>query len=554
MNPLNPFAISGMLIVILYLPLLVLLFKNSKTQLIRIYSLHILSVIIWGCGSFLIGTIRDIQILKVIWGIAYTAVLFIPIFLYHAVLIITKNNKRWGLILCYSQGIILITIITIDVLLTQNNNFFLFYSMYFHKNTVPFFFSFIAWVTISIITHVELYKHYKISKDNKEKHQTINLLWAFTGFLGGATNFLPAFGVNFYPYGNFLVPLHSFFITYAIFQHSLFNIKVVLRRGMVYSALILFVSLLYFSIVLICEKFIQGFWGYKSMSISVVAAFTIGIIFFPLHSYIQRIVDKFIFKKTTEEISQENELLRAEVIETEKLKSVAILASGMAHEIKNPLTALKTFSEYLPNKLDDKEFLQKFSRIVGGEVKRIDELVNELLEFAKPAPIQLKETNPNKLITDTLDFLSSKFLQHKIVIKTDLSPDCDKAILLDQNKIRQAMLNILLNAIDAMKSGGNLSVHTIARSEATKQTQIAASPQEAPRNGMIFISITDTGTGISKEHLNHIFDPFFSTKDAGTGLGLPITHGIIKDHGGEITVKSMLGIGTTFTLILPIKQ
>ncbi|MCB9771309.1 MAG: hypothetical protein H6754_01995 [Candidatus Omnitrophica bacterium] len=264
-------------------------------------------------------------------------------------------------------------------------------------------------------------------------------------------------------------------------------------------------------------------------------------------------MDKFIFKKTTEEISQENELLRAEVFETEKLKSVAILASGMAHEIKNPLTALKTFSEYLPNKLDDKEFLKKFSRIVGGEVKRIDELVNELLEFARPSPIQLKETNPNKLISDTLDFLSSKFLQQKIIVKTQLAPECDILILLDHNKMRQALLNIFLNAIDAMKLGGTLTISTIASAEGTNQTQIPASPQEAPRNGTICISITDTGSGISKNDLTHIFDPFFSTKDAGTGLGLPITHGIIKDHGGEIAVVSENGHGTTFTLILPIR-
>lgn len=284
------------------------------------------------------------------------------------------------------------------------------------------------------------------------------------------------------------------------------------------------------------------------MSISVATAFVIGALFFPLHNYIQRLVDKLIFKKTTEEISKENELLRAEVLNSEKLKSVAVLASGMAHEIKNPLTALKTFSEYLPNKLNDKEFLQKFSRIVGGEVNRIDELVNELLEFARPAPIQLKETNVNKLIADTLDFLNSKFLQQKITVKPDLSPECDTPIMLDANKIRQALLNIILNAIDAMPKGGTLTAVTRGWGLGVSDS---SNPQPLNPNPSIKISITDTGCGIEKDKLVTIFDPFYSTKDSGTGLGLPITHSIIKDHHGEIKVESVVGQGTTFTIILP---
>ncbi len=534
MNPLNPFAMSGLLIAIFNFPLLVLLLKNGKTPISRIYAMHIFSVFLWGAGAVFIGCLKNLTHIIITWGIAYTGVLFIPVFFYHSVFIITKDTKIWKIIFCYIQAIILLILISITAIKHPQEVFFPFHSMYFHKATAAYTSSFILWLIIVSFSHINLYNYYRTTYP-EEKNQLRSLLWAIAGFLGGVTNFLPAYGISIYPYGNFLVPLHSLFVTYSILRHQLFEIKIVIKKSLVYSMLILLVALLYFLTVFLCEKFLQNFWGYKSITISIATAFLVGILFFPLHNYIQRLVDKLIFKKTTEEISKENELLRAEVLNSEKLKSVAVLASGMAHEIKNPLTALKTFSEYLPNKLDDKEFLQKFSRIVGGEVNRIDELVNELLEFARPAPIQLKKTNVNKLIADTLDFLNSKFLQQKITVKTDLSPECDAPIMLDPNKIRQALLNIILNAIDAMPKGGVLAVVTHVQ----------------PPASSVQISLTDTGCGIEKDKLVTIFDPFYSTKDSGTGLGLPITHSIIKDHHGEIQVESVVGQGTTFTIVLP---
>ena len=469
-------------------------------------------------------------------------------FFYHSIILLAHKNKPKQLFLIYCLS----TFFSICGAkgLLWDGAIYVFNSFYYPKATLLYGLGFIFWLSTITLAHIELIKYYQLSHP-KERLQIKYLLFLSIGFMGGATNFLPAFGLNIYPHGNFLVPIHAFSVTYAILRHQLFEIKIVIKKSLIYSFLILFVALLYFSIIFISERILHGFWGYKSLTISVATAFLIGILFFPLHNYIQRLVDKLIFKKTTEEISKENELLRAEVLNSEKLKSVAVLASGMAHEIKNPLTALKTFSEYLPNKLDDKEFLQKFSRIVGGEVNRIDELVNELLEFARPTPIQLKETNVNKLIVDTLDFLSSKFLQQKITVKPDLAPECDTPIMLDANKIRQALLNIILNAIDAMPDGGTLTAVTRGWGLGVSDS---SNPQPLTPNPLIQITFTDTGCGIEKDKLVTIFDPFYSTKDSGTGLGLPITHSIIKDHHGEIKVESVVGQGTTFTIILPRKD
>ncbi len=533
MNPLNPFAVSGLLLAALYLPLSIFVILKGRTKIARLYGGYLFSVAMWGVGVIFIGTLKDISTIKLVWKIAYTSALFIPPFFYHTSHEMCQRKTSWDLILVYGQTIYFTASIFKDKLMADFN--IMFNSFYFHTATPMFTASFIIWVFIISSGHILFLKSLNkmFPQQKAELRNILNL--TLIGFVGGLTNFLPAYGWNIYPWGNFLVIAPSIAITIAIFKFQFLDIKVVLKKSFAYSILILLAALFYFGIIIVSEKSIQEFWEYKSITISVIIAFSIGILFFPLHNHIQRLVDKLIFKKTTEEISKENELLRAEVLKSEKLKSVAVLASGMAHEIKNPLTALKTFSEYLPQKLDDKEFLQKFSRIVGGEVNRIDELVNELLEFAKPAPLQLKETNVNKLIADTLDFLNSKFLHQKITVKTDLSPECDVPMMLDPNKMRQALLNIVLNAIDAMPKGGVLTIITSVQ----------------PPTSRVQISLTDTGHGIEKDKLVTIFDPFYSTKDSGTGLGLPITHGIIKDHGGEIKVESVVGQGTTFTIILP---
>ena len=258
----------------------------------------------------------------------------------------------------------------------------------------------------------------------------------------------------------------------------------------------------------------------------------IAIIFIPLRNKIQNLVERLFFKGTTVEIAQQNELLRQEVLQTERLKAVSTLASGMAHEIKNPLTVIKTFSEYLPQRMHDEEFLKKFTPIIAQEVDRINNLVHELLDFSKPALPVFKEIHIHDLLNKTLELLSNEAIKHNIKITTDFKLDNNTILMLDYNQIRQALLNILLNAIDAMPNGGQLTVSTYTSEE----------------NHKLNIKIQDTGIGIVPEDLKHIFDPFFSKKDNGTGLGLAITHEIIRQHGGKILVESIKGNGTAFIL------
>lgn len=206
-----------------------------------------------------------------------------------------------------------------------------------------------------------------------------------------------------------------------------------------------------------------------------------------------------------------------------------------SHEIKNPLTTLKTFSEYLPQKFEDKAFLEKFAKLIPEEVERINSIVHQLLDFSKPAPPSFKDVPIHNLIHDILELLSNDFLKRKIIINESFD-DINLLIKADPVQLKHALLNIILNAMDAMPNGGNISIKTIIR-----------------QGDYLEIEISDQGCGIAEKDLKHIFDPFFSTKESGTGLGLSISYQIIKNHKGTITVESELGKGTTFRIRLPME-
>ena len=191
-------------------------------------------------------------------------------------------------------------------------------------------------------------------------------------------------------------------------------------------------------------------------------------------------------------------------------------------------------AEYLPQKMHDPKFVEQFSRLVPQEIDRIDAMIHELLQFARPSPPKLESTNLYELLNNTLGFLSNNFTRHNISVQKDYEDIKDRQFFLDANQIKQVVLNLFLNAIDAMPGGGTLLV-----------TGRVSNPS-------VVISVADTGCGIAPEDLKHIFEAFFTKKEKGTGLGLAVTKNIIEEHGGKISVKSKIGEGTTFAIELPL--
>jgi signal transduction histidine kinase len=228
---------------------------------------------------------------------------------------------------------------------------------------------------------------------------------------------------------------------------------------------------------------------------------------------------------------------------TDRLKSLETIAGGFAHEIRNPLTSIKTFIQLAPERKDDPDFIREFSRIVLDDVYRIERLIEEILDYARYMEPKLTEEDVNDIVSSCLYFIEVKADSRGIKIEKELVSDLPR-VMLDRQQIKQVFLNLFLNALDAMSErGGVLRVRTRPLAKAGGKPWVQ-------------IETEDTGQGIPDANLEHIFDPFFTTKHQsgeheGTGLGLTIVHQIIEEHHGEIRVKSVAGSGTTFLVNLP---
>ena len=233
------------------------------------------------------------------------------------------------------------------------------------------------------------------------------------------------------------------------------------------------------------------------------------------------------------------ERLQRAVRQADRLASIGTLASGMAHEIKNPLTALKTFTQLLPKRYNDAEFRHDFSGLAGSEIARIERIVNQLLAFARPAPLMIEQVNLHEIVGNAVKLVGPQASRHLIAVRTQLKADTDY-IAADKDRLQQVLLNLLLNAIQANADGGWIEVAT--------ETEAGTFEHEA----FIRLDVRDGGNGIPEDILPHIFDPFFTTKGEGTGLGLSVSYNIVAEHKGRLEVASESGKGTCFSLYLPI--
>lgn len=239
--------------------------------------------------------------------------------------------------------------------------------------------------------------------------------------------------------------------------------------------------------------------------------------------------------------------LEEQVRRTDRLASLGTLSAGMAHEIKNPLVSIKTFTQLLPERYMDEEFRETFSELIGKEVTRIDSIVNRLLHFSRPTKPQLVPVHVHEVLHSALRLISQQLRRHEIELTHALDADAD-LIRGDVDLLSQAFINFFLNAIESMEKQGRLTVTTCA------ETPSWHTPVRGVSNGAkcLRVDITDTGVGIGKEVLTRIFDPFYTTKSSGTGLGLSVAHGIIQDHGATVDVESKLGEGATFHVSFPL--
>jgi two-component system nitrogen regulation sensor histidine kinase GlnL len=237
--------------------------------------------------------------------------------------------------------------------------------------------------------------------------------------------------------------------------------------------------------------------------------------------------------------------LEEQLRRSDRLAALGTLAAGLAHEIKNPLTSIMTFSRHVARRFDDERFRQRFQSVVPRELERINAIVDGLLRLARPARLVLAPVHLPPLLEQALELYAPQIEARRIHVRRNWDASVPP-VPGDAEHLYQAFLNLVANAIDAMEDeGGTLTVRL-------------GWPPDGERAGgalrdRLIVEVADTGSGIKPEETPNVFNPFFTTKSGGTGLGLAIAHKIIEDHGGTVTLRSIPSQGTVFTVTLPLR-
>ncbi len=245
-------------------------------------------------------------------------------------------------------------------------------------------------------------------------------------------------------------------------------------------------------------------------------------------------------EQQVEERTADLKAAQAALVQSEKLSSLGRLSASIAHEINNPLAGILTFAKVILREVDTavpdearRKTMAKNLALVQRETERCSAIVRNLLDFARERPLELREVDLNVAVTESLQLVAHQLAIQGHTLDKRLGPVA--TVRADFGQLRQALVNVILNGCESMQKGGRLSIVTGPSADGLA----------------VEAAITDTGPGISAEHLPHIFDPFFTTKEKGTGLGLSVVYGIIQRHGGTVLVRSEVGKGSTFTIRLP---
>jgi two-component system NtrC family sensor kinase len=242
-------------------------------------------------------------------------------------------------------------------------------------------------------------------------------------------------------------------------------------------------------------------------------------------------------EKRVGERSRELQKMQNSLIQSEKLASLGKMAAGVAHEINNPLTSILINTHLMMEKVKPEDLFFESLSLVADETSRCSSIVKGLLEFSRQNPPQIAPADLNDILTRTLKLLANQVVFHNIEIRKNLDENLPTAMV-DKNKMKQVFWNLLVNAAEAMREGGGiLTISTRSK---------------PPEN--VEIVFEDTGVGIPPENLNKLFDPFFTTKGGGTGLGMAVSYGIIRQHKGKIHAHSVPGEGSTITVCLPLSH
>jgi len=698
----NPFALSGLLAGLTSLAFGYFVYlKGTTRQLNRLWFLFSASVAVWGFGGMWIALAQDEVEALWAWRLAFACgVVWIPVLFYHFVCVFGELPRKALLLLTYGVGLCFFPLFFTDLMFPRVR--LAFSSFYYSQPGLVFPAFFVWWVGTVAYAHYELLREHNRGYGQKRNQIRYFFLATAIGYTGGSLDYLPIFGIDLYPYGNFAVVLYPAIMTYAILKYRLMDITMAMEKGLTFLLLAIIVALPSYPILLMLQ---HAYFGVAStpFSLAMLCLFAVVVwVVSQLKAETQEVIGRRLFKarhdmyetlsafaqalvtildlrSLTQEIvrtltnvigirtvslylldrekgcyvqvesngvgadhvtaprfkpgtglpyqlgfsrtillreeleknaepesmalvqslaelqsevciplvnkdrligfcnlgarhdgrmySEEDlkllstlalnaaialdnailyeDLRRSQILmrRTDRLRSLETVAGGFAHEVRNPLTSIKTFVQLAPMRKDDPEFMGAFSHVVAEDVSRIERLIQEILDYARYMEPKFTQEDVNDVVASCLYFVEVKADSKAIFIEKELAHDIP-TIWLDRQQIKQVLLNLLLNAMEAMSGGGQLTVRTHRLTKATGDPWVQ-------------IEVADTGSGIAAPDLEHIFDPFYTTKHEsgereGTGLGLSIVHQIVQEHRGYIEVESAVGRGTTFYVNLPI--
>lgn len=250
--------------------------------------------------------------------------------------------------------------------------------------------------------------------------------------------------------------------------------------------------------------------------------------------------------------------MQEQVIQSAKLNAVGVLASGVAHEVRNPLAIILQGVNYLEDNKSLPGEIREVLESIKNNIKRADKIINLLLDFSKATRLSLEPEDVNSILESSLGLLKNKLeASGRVSVCREFKTDIPK-IRADKNKLEQVFINLLLNSLQAMPDGGTITIRSYAEQLGEASKGIGRRDEDYFKIGeqAIVVEIEDTGVGISEESLRKIFDPFYTTKSPqeGSGLGLSVSRNIINMHKGLINVKSRLGRGTKVTIVLKVSE
>jgi len=509
----------------------IFVFLQGRKKLPNIF-LALLSAAVcgWCFGQFMGEVVASRQAVLFWTRVNIASAIFIPLFYLHFILVFVKKGSAKILVPAYTAaGILLLLDLTPWFVAGVAPR--LGYRYYPVPGIVYPIFALYLLIVFAI--GFSRLSGFLRKSEGVAKNQARYVFFAsLVGFAGGATAFFPVFNIDLPVVSYFSLPLYLLITAYAIVRHKLVDVNIVIREGLVYSVLTVLFAGFYALAILLTDRLFSRFNDYAATLIVVFASV---LVFQPLRDRVQQAVDRVFFKgsyyyqKTISDLS-------------DKLAALGVVAAGLAHEIKNPLASIKGMTQVLPENMSDPQFVSKYSEIVTRQLDRINRIVTDLQDFGHPKALEMEEVNVNDLLEDVIRLFENDCLRQNISIEKYLRANVP--VNADADKLSQAFTNIILNAVQAMAGGGTLKLTTN-----NSLLDFARSKQLTT-----IIEIADTGEGIPAERLPKVFDPFYTTKEKGTGLGLAVTYRIIKEHGGEIEVSSEIGKGTTFKICLPIRS